>query len=198
MDIPRDPQLLRKFILQKRNQISILDRHLAFSKISSYLFEIPEFQRATSILGYFGKSSSGEFDTSSLLEEIISLEDKKLFLPRCSSEKISLDLYFIQNIEDDLEKGAYDIMEPIIQVEKRVPLSDIDLIFVPGSVFDRSGRRYGFGAGYYDSLLQNFQGIKIAFALDFTVMNFSLKVHSNDVPVDIIITPSQIIRAIQK
>ncbi|UYP45149.1 hypothetical protein NEF87_001434 [Candidatus Lokiarchaeum ossiferum] len=196
MELPREPQLLRKAILQKRNQTSLLDRNLAFSTIKFYLLDLPEFQNASSILGYYGKSSSGEFDTSSLLAEIISMKNKRLFLPRCDSEKIALDLYFIQNLTDDIEKGAYGIMEPKIRIEHRVPLTNIDLIFVPGSVFDRSGRRYGYGAGYYDSLLQKFQGIKIAFAFEFTVMDFPLAVHSKDVPVDIIITPSEIIRAI--
>ncbi len=192
MEFSRDPKLLRKQILQQRKLISLETRKDAFLKIIYLLHRIPEYQQASSILGYYGKTSSGEFDTSALLEEI-SRSRKLLYLPRCAADQIQLDLFQIQNFKLDMEMGAYQIMEPIINEKNKGSVADIDVILVPGSVFDREGRRYGYGAGYYDSLLASFSGVKIAFALPFTVMNFPLIVHPQDVPVDIIITPDEII-----
>ena len=193
MVLPRDPKILRKLILQKRKEIPLEVRNQKFLEIISHLNNLPEYQKATSVLGYFGKISSGEFDTTDFLKEIL-ISNKHLYLPRCAENKIQLDLYRIYNLEQDVEEGAYQIMEPIINRKNYVSIADLDLVIVPGSVFDREGRRYGYGAGYYDSLLTSYSGVKIAFALTCTVMDFALQVHPKDISVDILITPDEIIR----
>ena len=141
-------------------------------------------------MAYYGKVESGEFDTRSLLRKI--LENKRLFLPKSAKREIKLDIYQIENLDADLEKGLYDIMEPIPSKSQKVSISLMDLVIVPGSVFDESGGRYGFGAGYYDSLLENYNGIKVALALDFTVMKFKLKLQPHDIKMDYIITEKKI------
>ena len=54
--------------------------------------------------------------------------------------------------EDDLEAGAYGILEPKKSCAL-VTAADIDFAVVPCLSFDRKGRRLGQGGGYYDRLL---------------------------------------------
>jgi len=158
--------------------------------VASFL-KLAEYKKAQHILAYYGKTSSGEFNTVPLLNRI--LEDKKqLYLPKCASDGVHLDLYEISDVVSDVRLGAYDIMEPRENLNTSTPLALIDLVIVPGSVFDAWGSRYGYGAGFYDTLLAKFHKPKIAFAPDLSVMPFHLKTHPKDIPMSIIITETRI------
>ena len=71
-------------------------------------------------------------------------------------------------------------------VEKK----NIDLIVVPGVVFDRQGYRIGFGGGYYDRYLSDFEGKRIALAFDEQVIE-AVPRESHDLPVHILITETE-------
>lgn len=58
----------------------------------------------------------------------------------------------------DLRQGAFGIMEPKNSC-RAVDPAEADLIVVPGVAFDMSGRRIGYGKGYYDSALHSLEGM---------------------------------------
>ena len=73
--------------------------------------------------------------------------------------------------------------------------SDIDLVIVPGVVFDVNMARYGRGLGYYDRFLSSLSGVKvIALAYDFQVSKKELKLDKWDIKMDYIITEKRIIK----
>ena len=73
--------------------------------------------------------------------------------------------------------------------------SDIDLVIVPGVVFDVKMARYGRGLGYYDRFLSKLSGVKvIALAYDFQVSKRELKLDDWDIKMDYIITEKRIIK----
>ena len=73
--------------------------------------------------------------------------------------------------------------------------SDIDLVIVPGVVFDVNMARYGRGFGYYDRFLSKLSGVKvIALAYDFQVSKKELKLDDWDIKMDYIITEKRIIK----
>jgi len=53
---------------------------------------------------------------------------------------------------DALERHALGFLQPRADAPL-VPLEEVDLALVPGLCFDTSGRRLGYGRGYYDQLL---------------------------------------------
>jgi len=75
---------------------------------------------------------------------------------------------------------------------------DIDLVIVPGVVFDERRARYGRGSGYYDRFLDQLPKATriIGIAYDFQVMGFGwkLKLNELDVKMDMIITEKRIIQ----
>lgn len=70
--------------------------------------------------------------------------------------------------------------------------SNIDLVLVPGLMFDHNGGRIGQGKGCYDRFLSLNKIYKIGLAHDFQVRK-SLEnyLRPHDVPMDMVISPSQ-------
>ncbi len=83
--------------------------------------------------------------------------------------------------------GAYGIREPLKnqQVDKKA----VEVVIVPGIGFDRNGGRIGFGKGYYDRFLSDFDGLKIGVCYDFQLVG-KIETDENDIPMDMIITES--------
>jgi len=192
-EIPKDPVTLRKYILDKRKKLSESERNLRFNKILNQFYKTPRYKTSKHILAYFGISRNAEFDTLGLMEKILQ-DGKHLYLTRCIPNQIQLEIYEIHDPINDLEAGMFKIMEPRTDLEKLHDFGKLDIIIVPGLVFDRWGMRYGYGKGYYDSLLGKQSvnnALKISFALSFSVMDFRLKSHHLDVPMDMIINEKE-------
>ncbi len=75
---------------------------------------------------------------------------------------------------------------------------DIDLVVVPGVVFDERRARYGRGGGYYDRFLEKIpkKAMVVAIAYDFQVLSppWRLKLNEFDIKMDMIITEKRIIQ----
>ena len=75
---------------------------------------------------------------------------------------------------------------------------EVDLVIVPGLVFDEKLARYGRGRGYYDRFLSKLpkQTILIAIGYDFQLMShkWRLGLKSHDIKMDYIITEKRVIQ----
>jgi 5-formyltetrahydrofolate cyclo-ligase len=75
---------------------------------------------------------------------------------------------------------------------------DVDLVIVPGVVFDEKRARYGRGSGYYDRFLDQLPKTTciIGVAYDFQVLPYKwkLKLNEYDIKMDYIITEKRIIQ----
>jgi len=107
----------------------------------------------------------------------------------------------IRSIEQDLEPGKLGILEPKSYLR---PVSEacIDLIIVPGLLFDKSGYRIGYGKGYYDSFLDMIERNSphcrtIGLAFNSQVVQ-KLPHEKHDKPVILIITEKQMLSCASK
>ena len=80
----------------------------------------------------------------------------RLLLPRVQ-DKQKMEFVSVQDLESELQKGAFGIMEPKADLPayENLPTAFI----VPGLVFGKDGSRIGRGAGYYDRYLASVKGI---------------------------------------
>jgi len=106
----------------------------------------------------------------------------------------------IRSLEDTRVTTPYGIREPHPHLAEMNDPSSIVLILVPGVVFDPSGRRIGYGGGYYDRYLADLAGsvqdggagikklpLLAAPCFDLQIaMNVPAEPH--DIPMDIILT----------
>ncbi|MFP4286193.1 MAG: 5-formyltetrahydrofolate cyclo-ligase [Candidatus Izemoplasmataceae bacterium] len=73
------------------------------------------------------------------------------------------------------------------------PLSEIDIIIVPGIVFSKDFYRIGYGKGYYDKLLKKTNALKIGVCFELFVLD-NIPIESHDEAVDMIVTDQRILK----
>lgn len=135
-------------------------------------------------------STKHEIDTRALIEQAWSAS-KQVVAPKCLPKSKTLDFRQITAFHQ-LEAVFHGLMEPVVDMTRHVDPSNIDLIVVPGLCFDERGFRIGYGGGYYDRLLSDYKGIKLAMAYDEQLIK-KVPDEKFDVPVDVIFTPTQVI-----
>jgi len=113
--------------------------------------------------------------------------EKKIILPRVSGSIVSL-----HHVEGPhcLAAGSFGILEPLAHTPPAMAKADI--ILVPGLAFDRSGQRLGRGGGYYDRLLEGFEGLRVGVCFEELVRE-RIPVESHDEGVDFLATPGGVI-----
>ena len=127
-------------------------------------------------------------DELSTLEFIDKWNGKKhFFLPRVNG--VNLDI--LPYDKSALKYGASHIEEPV--GDDVQDISGIELIVVPAVAYDRNGNRVGRGRGYYDRLLESSKAMKIGVGYDFQLVD-EVDAEPHDVPVDMVITQTRVIR----
>ena len=182
---------LRKNMLIKRKNMSQKDIFTFSNKIVNKLMKLPQFINSKNIMLYI--SFNNEVDTFKLATWCLN-NNKTVIAPYCIKSTSNIIPFIINNLETDLTKSTFGIMEPKHDILMKANMKNIDLIIVPGVVFDMTCNRIGFGAGYYDRFLpmkaQNTPTIGIAY--DYQIIN-KVPVGEYDVPLDFIITEKRII-----
>jgi 5-formyltetrahydrofolate cyclo-ligase len=108
------------------------------------------FRRARTVQGY--ASFGSELDTRSFLADVLA-SGRVLVLPRVERAARRLALHRVRDLDTDLQAGTWGIPEPVPGRCELAAPAEIDFVLVPGLVFDPTGGRIGYGAGYYDRLL---------------------------------------------
>jgi 5-formyltetrahydrofolate cyclo-ligase len=182
-----DKIFLRKMFIKQREKMNIPEMTLKNKVIVKNILEWDIYKKSSKILSYM--SIRNEVNLLELNNEIINMK-KKLYLPCCTSSdgKNDLDIYRVLNIEKELKVCKYNILEPFIK-KNRKKKNILDLVLVPGAVFDKNGGRIGFGAGYYDTFLEDIKSktIKAGICFDFQLKD-RIDIEKHDVLMDYVIT----------
>ncbi len=177
-----DKKILRKELIEKRKNIP-KDKKVIYDKqISKQIIESNWFKNAGQVLVF--ASSNDEFDTKYIIEFCRS-ENKNLFYPVCIDNKGNMEFLKVDSI-GDLQIGMYNIPEPKPYCEKYKP-SDNDIVIVPCLSVDNNGYRIGYGKGYYDRFLKDFNGVSICPCYEEMVTD-TLPTDKYDIKVNIIVT----------
>ena len=96
-------------------------------------------------------SMRSEVETLGLLEALLD-SGKQVCAPVVDTEQLALIPRRIQNLETELVRHSYGMLEPSAACPL-FPAEHLQLIVVPGIAFDRNGYRLGYGKGFYDRFL---------------------------------------------
>jgi len=93
---------------------------------------------------------------------------------------------------DRIEMHPMGFEQPV-ETSRHIPTEDIDIVLVPGLVFDRRGGRLGRGKGFYDRLLAQLPAstARVGITTDASIVG-TLPMAEHDQPVDWIATESGI------
>lgn len=136
-------------------------------------------------------SQANEWDTKSIIEAAWK-EDKTIAVPKCFPGKKKLKFYALQSY-DQLEVVYFNLLEPKPIKSAMINKNMIDLLIVPGLLFDKQGFRIGFGGGYFDRFLINFPNKSLSLVSELQLVN-DLPTESFDLPVQHMITEQGLIK----
>lgn len=141
-------------------------------------------------------SFGDEPDTSPLIERCLSRGDRVL-VPKIGAER-SLSLHELSG-ETDLVPGTWGIREPAEHTVRwpEARYNEIDVMIIPGLAFDLDGGRIGFGAGYYDRLIDrimsgpngNSRVILAALALKDLIISEKIPMEAHDFKLAVLFAP---------
>jgi 5-formyltetrahydrofolate cyclo-ligase len=144
---------LRKQSLALRDQLPADLRVAHSATITTRLLQLPEYQQADAVLGYM--NFGAEFSSELWVARVLS-DGKQLALPRVNRHTNRLDLYWVDDLENQLAKGLWGIREPVVErCERLDSLNEVEFALLPGVAFTRGGARLGYGGGFYDKLLES-------------------------------------------
>ncbi|MGE7841023.1 5-formyltetrahydrofolate cyclo-ligase [Lysinibacillus sp. NPDC093712] len=134
-------------------------------------------------------SNMPEVDTIHLIEALWQL-GKKVAVPKCNAKTREMSFYAIESFAQ-LETVYMHLREPIPAVCELVDANEMDIILVPGVVFDTNGYRIGYGGGYYDRYVLHYKKGKLMSLLFDEQLYEQVPIETHDCPVDLIITPTK-------
>lgn len=152
--------------------------------VCEHLFTIPEISKAEFIYGYM--NLSWETGTEEILKRLWNL-GVQVALPKVMGDTME---FFHVRSRDDLEEGAFHILEPKSSCEP-VFWSHAPML-VPGLAFSKTGKRLGKGGGFYDKFLaKEPEHRTIALAYEFQLCE-DIPAEEHDRPVEWIVTETGI------
>jgi len=132
-----------------------------------------------------------EPDIHPLVEEAWA-QKKRVVLPlmiKHAKSTPQLDWHEIKTWDDVIVPDPFGLREPEPLRCPRVPIAELDCVFIPGMAFDDQGHRLGRGGGYYDTFLAHGPTTLPAIGLFFSAQKVPLVPReSHDQPLRSILT----------
>ena len=183
---------LRKKILALRDGINSDELTQRSKVISEKILGFKEIEMARNIFVYVNFRS--EVITVPLINDLMK-KDKIISVPKTYVQENRMEAIHIGDVSKDLVPGYCNILEPrpeILETNITEP-QNIDVIILPGSVFDERGGRMGYGGGYYDRFVEKIPfAIRIGLAFEEQIVA-EAPLQPHDELLDYIVTEKRII-----
>ncbi len=130
-----------------------------------------------------------EVNTEYILQ-ILAGKDKEIVISKSDFASLEMAHYLLTD-NTKIKKNSYNIPEPINGLE--VPVSKIEVVFVPLLAYDKKGNRVGYGKGFYDKFLSQCNDNVIKIGLSFYEPEETIEdVSENDVILNFCVTDNVI------
>lgn len=183
----------RKLVREQRLMLGIENINELSEIIVDEYCSLDCYKNAEVIMPYYSKEY--EINTMNLIKRALA-DGKKVAIPKLFVDDIGVDYMLFVSIDENtkFEKGKYDLTEPV-STDTYYPEKDKKIEYImPGLAFDLKGSRIGYGGGYYDRYLSNFDSYdnihKVALAFDFQIFD-ELPCDEHDKKYDMIISENR-------
>lgn len=183
-----DKNDLRRYYLNQRSKLSAEAVRKKSKMATDRIIGSERFKNAEIIHSYIPIQNKNELDTLPIINYALT-NKKTVVVPKVADDN-RLGHYVIESL-DDLKTNKWNIPEPVggTKIEPR----RLSLVIVPMVAGDRKKNRIGYGKGYYDRFLIGLKAFKIGVLFDCQLSDKYLPVEPFDVPLDRLVTESQII-----
>ncbi len=179
-----DKKNLRKEYIAKRQLLNVQQIEEYSISIANRALELPIWN-ATYYHIFLSISEKKEIITEFLLH-ILQGRDKSIVVPKAEFETGDMKHFLLQE-NTVLKISKYGIPEPAEGIE--IPISKIEVVFIPLLAFDLDGNRIGYGKGFYDRFLSKCSPNCLKIGLSFFEAETVVPTSSEDIPLDYCITP---------
>ena len=190
MTILDDKRRLREDVLAMRDRLPPEFRARASHAIAERIRHLPAYRDARVVLLTlpFRSEWNGALVAAHALES-----GKTLAVPRVDAAARMLHPLRVRDLSTDIDSGYRGVPEPRARCEA-VALDTIDFVVVPGAAFDETGRRLGYGGGFFDRLLPGIAATaqRVAGAFEMQIVG-RVPATSHDIGVPIIVTEQRLI-----
>jgi len=183
---------LRKQFIKLRSNIVPSEKEKKDQKIFENIIKTKEYKNCDILLCYI--ATENEIETKNLINKAI--KDKKTVAVPFSLPDFNLEFYKVNSI-DKLKKGILGIKEPEQIKANKIENFKNALAIIPAVCFSKDFHRIGYGKGYYDRFLKNFDGVSMGLCVSECIIENDSQhkwSEENDITVDIIVTETEIAR----
>jgi len=190
-ELKRAKRDVRRRVLARRDATDPSARDLAAASITARVLRLPEVAAATTVLAF--SSFGSELPMLPVIEALLG-------------HGVVVGLPVI--VEGDIVARAWRPGDPTTQTSfgalepaggAPIDPSAIDVILTPAVAVDRTGRRVGYGGGFYDRFFPRTRAdaLRVAVVLGEQLVDEELPAGAFDLRVDAIVTPDEVIRCPQ-
>ena len=183
-----DKKILRKRLIERRKSLDKVEKAKWDKIISEKIIKSDCFKKAEQVLVF--SSTDDEFDTRYIIERCRE-SYKRVFYPRCIDKDGNMSFFKVDSV-GDLTFGSFGILEPKETCKKYIPQEN-DLVIVPCLSADRQKNRIGYGKGYYDRFLKDFNGVSDSPCYDI-LLEDEIPTDKYDMQINIIVTDKEVIQ----
>ena len=174
---------LRAQLLASRASLSPDERAACAAAGTERLLGLPEVAGARVVAAYVGVGT--ELPTLAFLDALLGRDVTVLLPVLLPDDGLAWGRY-----DGSLVEGRRGLLEP---PSGGAALADADVVVVPGVAYDASLRRLGRGGGSYDRALADVAVPVVGIALDTEVVD-AVPVEAHDRRVDVVVTPTRVLR----
>lgn len=177
----------RAYVSALREELTSKEVLISSQTIANRILQSRAYQNCTTVFLY--ASIHHEVDTYSIRKDAL-LVGKKVCVPKITEGRM---VFYEIKEESDLSPGYWGIPEPLPYKERLMIPHEKSIILVPGVAFDLMGHRCGYGKGFYDMFLKDYESIpKIGLAFDLQIFS-EIETNQYDISMDQIYTETRTI-----
>ena len=130
---------------------------------------------------------------------------KVVGFPICDKESGEMEFYSVTSLDELSEGGMFGEKIPPMSEERLITPTRSTMIIMPGLLFDKHGRRIGYGGGYYDKYIRRhealfYSSMTIGVAYSAFLSDIPIPYSDHDISCALVVTERKVnfVRKIEK